>query len=115
VRGRLVLIDTSAWIFALRRPPHHLVRDRVDDLLGENRVAILPMISLELLGGRVPAFEKWAGIFASGTPGKEGVGQSSPTCLRIASSGKDYTLHRHPHRCCGLSLRSYPSSCGQPF
>ena len=51
MRGRLVLIDTSAWIFALRRPPHHLVRDRVDDLLGENRVAILPMISLELLGG----------------------------------------------------------------
>ena len=51
MRGRLVLIDTSAWIFALRRPPHPLVRDRVDELLGENRVAIMPMISLELLGG----------------------------------------------------------------
>ena len=51
MRGRLVLIDTSAWIFALRRPPHPLVKDRVDELLGENRVAIMPMISLELLGG----------------------------------------------------------------
>lgn len=48
----LVLIDTSVWVLALNKrvnmPPF---RERVDQLLKENRAAITPMVSLELLGG----------------------------------------------------------------
>jgi len=51
VRNRLVLVDTSAWILALRRAPHLFVKEKVEGLLFENRVAIVPMIYLELLGG----------------------------------------------------------------
>jgi len=47
----IVLIDTSVWILALRKSPAPVVRDEVDHLLAENRVAIVPMIRLELLGG----------------------------------------------------------------
>jgi predicted nucleic acid-binding protein len=47
----LVLIDTSAWILALRKSPSPAVKDEVEHLLAENRVAIAPMIRLELLGG----------------------------------------------------------------
>lgn len=47
----LVLIDTSVWILALRKSPSPLVKDQVEHLLAENRVAIAPMIRLELLGG----------------------------------------------------------------
>jgi hypothetical protein len=47
----LVLIDTSVWILALRKPPSSVVKDEVEHLLAENRVAIVPMIRLELLGG----------------------------------------------------------------
>lgn len=47
----LVLIDTSAWILALRKSPSPVVKDEVEHLLAENRVAIAPMIRLELLGG----------------------------------------------------------------
>lgn len=47
----LVLIDTSVWILALRKSPAPAVKDEVSRLLGENRVAIAPMIRLELLGG----------------------------------------------------------------
>ncbi len=49
--GDLVLIDTSVWILALRRSPPPAVKDEVAHLLVENRVAISPMIRLELLGG----------------------------------------------------------------
>ena len=49
--NNLVLIDTSVWILALRKSPSPVVRDEVDHLLAENRVAIVPMIRLELLGG----------------------------------------------------------------
>jgi len=51
MRGDLVLIDTSVWILALRKSPAPATRDEVADLLAENRVAISPMIRLELLGG----------------------------------------------------------------
>jgi predicted nucleic acid-binding protein len=51
LRNNLVLIDTSAWILALRRSPSPVVKDEVEHLLAENRVAIAPMIRLELLGG----------------------------------------------------------------
>jgi predicted nucleic acid-binding protein len=47
----LVLIDTSVWILALRKPPAPAIKDEVARLLAENRVAISPMIRLELLGG----------------------------------------------------------------
>lgn len=47
----LVLIDTSVWILALRKSPLLVVRDEVEHLLAENRVAIVPIIRLELLGG----------------------------------------------------------------
>ena len=49
--NNLVLIDTSVWILALRKSPLSGVRDEVEHLLAENRVAIVPMICLELLGG----------------------------------------------------------------
>lgn len=49
--NNLVLIDTSVWILALRKSPLPVVRDEVEHLLMENRVAIVPMIRLELLGG----------------------------------------------------------------
>jgi hypothetical protein len=49
--NNLVLIDTSVWILALRKSPSPLVKDQVEHLLAENRVAIAPMIRLELLGG----------------------------------------------------------------
>jgi predicted nucleic acid-binding protein len=51
LRDSLVLIDTSAWILALRKAPSPVVKDEVEQLLVENRVAISPMIRLELLGG----------------------------------------------------------------
>jgi predicted nucleic acid-binding protein len=51
LRDSLVLIDTSAWILALRKSPLASVKDEVEHLLVENRVAIAPMIRLELLGG----------------------------------------------------------------
>jgi predicted nucleic acid-binding protein len=49
--NNLVLIDTSVWILALRKSPSPLAKDEVEHLLAENRVAIAPMIRLELLGG----------------------------------------------------------------
>ena len=49
--NNLVLIDTSVWVPFLRKSPPPAVRDEVDHLLAENRVAIFPMIRLELLGG----------------------------------------------------------------
>lgn len=55
--NRVVLIDTSVWILALRKSPLAPVRDEVDHLLAENRVAIVPMIRLELLGGTKSANE----------------------------------------------------------
>jgi hypothetical protein len=49
--SNLVLIDTSVWILALRKSPSPAVKDEVAHLLAENRVAIVPLIRLELLGG----------------------------------------------------------------
>lgn len=47
----LVLIDTSVWLLSLGRSAQPVVKERVRQLLGENRVAITPMITLEILGG----------------------------------------------------------------
>jgi predicted nucleic acid-binding protein len=51
VSGNLVLIDTSVWILALRKSPPPAIKDEVAHLLAENRVAMIPLIRLELLGG----------------------------------------------------------------
>ena len=51
MNNNLVLIDTSVWILALRKSPLPAARDEVEHLLAEDRVAIFPMICLELLGG----------------------------------------------------------------
>jgi hypothetical protein len=47
----LVLVDTSVWIFALRKEPHPSIKQKIDDLLKENLVVTTPPIKLELLGG----------------------------------------------------------------
>jgi predicted nucleic acid-binding protein len=49
--SNLVLVDTSAWILALKRGADATAKRKIDGLLSENRVAITPMIYLELLGG----------------------------------------------------------------
>lgn len=48
---KLYLVDTSAWIWALRKGGVEKVRSRIDELLALDRVATIPMIELELLGG----------------------------------------------------------------
>ncbi|MDO8637381.1 MAG: PIN domain nuclease [Dehalococcoidia bacterium] len=48
----IVLIDTSTWLLVLGRKvqvPH--VKEKVEQLIKENRAAVTPMVSLELLGG----------------------------------------------------------------
>lgn len=47
----MVLIDTSAWLFALRKNFHPVIKNRIEKLLLESDVAINGMIELELLGG----------------------------------------------------------------
>lgn len=51
LKDNLVLVDTSVWVPFLRKSPLPAVKDEVDRLLAEDRVAIMPMIRLELLGG----------------------------------------------------------------
>jgi predicted nucleic acid-binding protein len=47
----MVLIDTSAWVFALRKNFHPLVKERIEEILTESDVAINGVIEIELLGG----------------------------------------------------------------
>ena len=47
----MVLIDTSAWLFALRKNFHPVIKNRIEKLLIDSDVAINGMIQLELLGG----------------------------------------------------------------
>ena len=47
----MVLVDTSAWIFALKKNPFLPLKDRIDMLLREDLVVSFGMIKLELLGG----------------------------------------------------------------
>ena len=51
MNDRLVLVDTSAWILALRKDFHREAKNKIEALLAEDRVAIMPIIYLELLGG----------------------------------------------------------------
>lgn len=47
----LYLVDTSVWIFALRRSPVAAIIQVLSELLRQDTVAICPLIELELLGG----------------------------------------------------------------
>jgi len=47
----MILIDTSAWLFALKKDFHPVIKERIGRLLVEGDVAICGMIALELLGG----------------------------------------------------------------
>ena len=47
----MMLIDTSAWIFALKKSFHSFVKERIEKIFMESDVAINGMIELELLGG----------------------------------------------------------------
>ena len=45
------LVDTSAWILALRKDFSPGVKERIDHLLKENTVITTGMVKLEILGG----------------------------------------------------------------
>ncbi len=47
----LYLVDTSAWIFALRRSPQTRIRHRIEELLEQDVVATCGLVEMELLGG----------------------------------------------------------------
>jgi len=47
----MILVDTSAWIFALRKNPFIKLKDRIDYLLETDNIFTFGMIKLELLGG----------------------------------------------------------------
>ncbi len=47
----MILIDTSIWLFALKKDFHPPIKERVEKLLLTDKVAINGMIQLELLGG----------------------------------------------------------------
>jgi predicted nucleic acid-binding protein len=49
--SRPTLIDTSAWILALRKECPTFTREEVDHLIAENRAATAGIIALELLSG----------------------------------------------------------------
>jgi predicted nucleic acid-binding protein len=49
--NELFLVDTSVWIFALRKNPVLLIRNRIDSLLKEDAVITTGMIKLEVLAG----------------------------------------------------------------
>jgi predicted nucleic acid-binding protein len=49
--NNLFLVDTSAWLFALRKDFILEVKDRVDHLLKENVIITTGIVKLEILGG----------------------------------------------------------------
>lgn len=49
-----ILIDTSAWLFTLGPKPVDLIRQRVEELVSKNLVAITSPIFFELLSGVQP-------------------------------------------------------------
>ena len=51
MKAELFLVDTSAWILALRKSYLPVVKDRIDHLLKEDTVLTTGIIKLELLGG----------------------------------------------------------------
>jgi len=49
--SELFLVDTSAWILALRKDFLPVVKDRIEHLLKENAIVTIELVKLELLGG----------------------------------------------------------------
>jgi predicted nucleic acid-binding protein len=49
--NELFLVDTSVWIFALRKNPVPQIRNRIDLLLREDVVLTTGIIKLEILAG----------------------------------------------------------------
>lgn len=49
--NEVYLVDTSVWIFALRKQPVGQIRDRIDSLLKEDAIVTTGMIKLEILAG----------------------------------------------------------------
>jgi len=49
--NNLFLVDTSAWLFALRKDFMPEVKDRIDHLLKENVIITTGIVKLEILGG----------------------------------------------------------------
>jgi hypothetical protein len=49
--NELFLVDTSVWIYALRKEPVAQIRDRIDSLLQEDAVITTGIIKLEILAG----------------------------------------------------------------
>ena len=49
--NNLFLVDTSAWLFALRKDFMPEVKDQIDHLLKENAIITTGIIKLEILGG----------------------------------------------------------------
>lgn len=47
----LFLVDTSVWIFALRKDPVAQIKDRIDSLLKEDTLVTMGLIKLEILAG----------------------------------------------------------------
>jgi predicted nucleic acid-binding protein len=47
----MFLVDTSAWLYALRKEFNPEIRNRLDQLLKENRIITVGIIKLEILGG----------------------------------------------------------------
>jgi len=50
MQNNLFLVDTSAWILALRKNFMPAVKDRIDDLLKENSIITTGIVKLEILG-----------------------------------------------------------------
>ena len=51
MQGDRYLVDTSAWLLALKKNYVPLVKDRIDDLLKENAIITTGIVKLEILGG----------------------------------------------------------------
>ncbi len=51
--AELYLVDTSAWVFSLRRRPNQAILRRIDALFDQGTIATCGAIELELLAGAV--------------------------------------------------------------
>jgi predicted nucleic acid-binding protein len=49
--NNIFLVDTSAWILALRKDFSLAAKERIDQLLKENTIITTGMVKLEILGG----------------------------------------------------------------
>jgi len=49
--NKLFLVDTSAWVLALRKNFLPAIKDRIDHLLKDNAIITTGIVKLEILGG----------------------------------------------------------------